>query len=95
MEYLGTRAQESSTKLSLCASVSLGVKYRRFRGPFHFQQESCVAPQSKAPLGFHSSQGSPEFHSFPACLTSSCPNTISSRKPPVSPRAWDGSCCQC
>lgn len=93
MEDLGTWAQESSTMSSLWAAVPLCVNYREFGGP-PVSNRGLRDPQSEAPLDFHCSRRSPEFASFPACLTSSCSNTTFSKKPPISPRARDGSCGQ-
>lgn len=76
--WRGTQAQERSTMPSLWASVSSPVKYGDLRVPFTW-------PHSELLSGLHWSQRPPEYPSSPAHLTSSCPSTISSKKPPMSP----------
>lgn len=50
---------------SLWASESLSVKYRPLRGPFHFQQESCVAPNLSPLWAFTPASG--HLNAFAPC----------------------------
>lgn len=74
----------------LSGPASSSVKHRGSLGPLPFPTGVVCGPNPSPLLGFHSSKRSPECPSSPACWTSSCPNTISSKKPPVSPGGRDG-----